>query len=113
MSDFKYKQQDDLEFKFYNPAAILATIISVNVDTKTFTFNYPKEGLKVEMGGNTMPAGGSYSICGKRIVFLEHKKYPSNIISATGHPNYSFPYATLTAFVADADPSKRYYTVKF
>jgi hypothetical protein len=111
LSDFKYKGQDDPDFKSYNPTTKLAAIIAVNVDTKVFTFNYPKEGLKVEIGGDDLPPGGSYSICGGRTVYLEYKKYYSNIISASGHPDYSAPYVTLTAFDKDSDFSKRHYTV--
>jgi len=111
--DFKYKGQDDPDFISYVPTTKLAAIIAVNVDTETFTFNYPKEGLRNQKGGDPMPPSGSYSICGKRTVYLEYKKYSSNIIYATGHPDYSFPYVTLTAFDTDADFSKRHYTVKF
>ena len=113
MGDFKYKGNDDPDFMTYDPTAKLAAKIAVNIDTKTFTLNYPKEGLKVDLGGVDMPPGGSYSICGGRTVYLEYKKYSSGKISASGHPDYSFPYVTLTAFDTDADFLKRHYTVKF
>ena len=84
----------------------LRAVISENIDATTFTFNYPQE-------GNALLYGDGYSICGRRIIYLEDKNNPAAKIAASGYPSDLAPYVNLTSFDTDVDFTKRYYTVNF